>query len=75
MLYWRRNTKSVKIELHSVILKDDKDSSAVFAEYGSSASQVNVVKIMKTFQGYPDAQHKKQTQYRMPLAANNYLLN
>ena len=40
MQYWRRNTRIVKVELYSDIAKADADSSAVFTQYGSSASQV-----------------------------------
>ena len=74
MQYGRRNTRIVKVRLYSDIAKADADSSEVFKEYESSASQVKVVKIMENnFQDHPDAQDKQQSQYRrMHVAAHNY---
>ena len=53
MQYGRRNTRIVKVRLKSDFVKAEADSSEVFTEYGSSASQVKAVKIMEIISGSP----------------------
>ena len=51
-------------------VKDDSGSYAVFAERGSSASQVTAQRSWILFQDYRDAQDKQQTQYPLTPGRN-----
>ena len=52
-----------RVVLRGDIVKDDSGSSAVFAEQGSSASQMTAARVTISYPDCQDAQDKQRTQY------------
>ena len=69
ILSWKLSIQKYKgrVVLRGDIVKDDSGSYAVFAEQGSSASQMTAAEVFYIFQGFQDAQDKQPMQYPLVL--------